>query len=170
MRLLAKALSVLLIGASAVIAKADILNFTLTGEGNSYTFSLLSNPVPAVSAPGTFFILNNVAVSVNHQPDIIADLTFFSSTNSGGVDIFPSSKVDPILSLDGPQLYTGTEMSPIFAPGTFSLGNPATEKPYSLVISQMEPLPVPEPSTLLLLGTGLVTAFGVFRQKLLTRI
>ena len=169
MRLFAKALSVLVIGAATLIVKADTVNFALFGEGNAYTFSLPSNPVPAAAAPSTFFILNNITVTVDNLSDITADLTFFSSANSGGLDIFPISGVNPIISLDGPQLYTGVETAPMFASGSFSLGNPATEKPYSLVIAQVTPPSVPEPSTLLFLGTGLVSAVGVFRQKLIPR-
>lgn len=108
-------------------------------------------------------------MTVNDLSEIAADLTFFSSANSGGLDIFPISGMNSIVSLDGPQLYTGVETAPMFALGSFSLGNPATEKPYSLVISQTGPPSVPEPSTLLLFGTGLVSAVGVFRQKLFTR-
>ena len=168
MRLLTKALSVLVIGTTTLIAKADTLNFALFGEGNVYTFSLPSNPVPAAAAPSAYFILNNIAVSINEQPEITAELTFFSSANSGGLDIFPVSSISPIVSLDGSQLYTGLETAPVFAPGTFSLGNPETEKPYSLFIVEAVPPAVPEPSTLLLLGTGLVSAVGAVQRKLAT--
>ena len=166
MRFLVKALSALVICGISLLAKADTLNFTLTGEGNSYTFSLPSNPVPNASAPDTYFVLNNVTVNVNNQSDIAADLTFFSFTNSGGLVIFPASGVNPLISLNGFQVYLGTEDAPVFFPGTFDLGNPATEKPYSLVISEAGPPPVPEPSTLLLLSTGALAIGNAARRRL----
>jgi hypothetical protein len=167
MRFLVKALSALVLCGISLLAKADTLNFSLTGEGNSYTFSLPSNPVPNAAGPDTYFVLTNVTVTVNSQSNDTANLTFFSSSSgSPGLDIFPLSPSS--LDLDGPQLYTGSEEAPVFAPGTFSLGNSATEKPYSLVISDAGPPSVPEPSTLLLLGTGSVSAVGVVRRKVAT--
>lgn len=166
MRFVTKALTALLICGIPLGAKADTLNFILTGEGNSYAFSLASNPVPHASASGILFTLDDVLVTVNDQAGIY-DLAFFhAGVDGGGFEISTTPDDDVLLGLDGTQLYAGTENAPIFSPGTFALGNPATEKPYSLVISAVSPPPIPEPSTLWMWGTGLVSGISVVRRKL----
>ena len=47
------------------VAKADTLDFTLTGGGNTFTFSLPSNPVPR-QFNGVSFTLNSILVTEGH--------------------------------------------------------------------------------------------------------
>jgi hypothetical protein len=142
MRIFSKPLCVLAIALTSVICKADTLDFTFTGVGNlAISFSLPSNPVPVVPQPGVGFAIQNVLVT---QGPVTATslLTFASESNGGGLIIVPGA------SFIGPQLYTGTETSPAFAPSHFALTDMSNNSPVSLVIAAAQ---VPEPSPIALI-------------------
>lgn len=142
-------------------AMADTLDqFTLTGEGNTFTFSLPSSPTPtAVDAncPSGFtgeFCLAGVSVSIVGGTDT-ATMEFFNAANGGGLAF-------DTLSLFGDQLYTGTETSPTFLPGTYALESGATTFPdYTLQIRAV----TPEPASWLLLSSGLLGGVTALRRR-----
>jgi hypothetical protein len=143
-------------------AKADTLDFTITGAGSTYTFSLPSSPTPDVVTVTSGFGLNN-------QPIIFDSLSlnsniFFplgTSILGGGLDLFifvgGRFPVDSVI-LQGPQLFTGSEATPTFLTGQFTLMSPIDKNTYSLKIDS-EPSPVPEPGSLVLLATGAVATY-----------
>jgi hypothetical protein len=143
--------------------KADtILSYSLAGPGTAVTFSLPEFPSSLASfSPDVLDGLFSVAPSnliINGSPstDIIA---FFNSAGGGALE----DATDPsAFNLAGPQLYAGVpdESNPqmLLGTGTFPLLDFETLTiPYTLKVTESStgPVSTPEPSSLLLLFTGL---------------
>jgi PEP-CTERM motif-containing protein len=172
MRLPIKLLSLAIILTAAWSAKADTLVFTLSGGGDTFTFSLPSNPSPDSGIPGTSFTLMNILITQDSMIDFTADITFSNGGHGGGLEFpLPSSPFPPPINLDltGPQLYTGSEISPSFSPTVtpFTLSEPNSSDTFTLDITDAST--VPEPSTVAMLATGLLALAGTARRKLLAR-
>lgn len=153
MRLVSQALVLALALVAAPLAKADTLDFTITGQGSTYTFSLDSSPTPDLSVDAVFFRLDNQLINIDNQFGETSDIRF-NSFAAGGVSFLS-------LTLSGPQLYTGTEASPTFLTGPFTLASGLDT--YSLTITP-ESSPVPEPASLVLLATGAIATFHSLRR------
>jgi len=143
----------------APLAKADTLDFTLTGAGNTYTFSLDSSPIPDAISNGLNFTLDNILVNVNDQFGQSSDIRFFNTSEDGGLGFLDL----PGVILEGDQLYTGTEAAPTFRTGTFNLLRLNTT-PFTLTIAPGTS-PVPEPGTFALLGTGAIATLRSIRRR-----
>ena len=149
------AICILAILATSVVAKASTLDFTLTGAANfELTFSLPSNPVPDVVQPGIGFQIQGVPV-IQGLFTITSLLTFATGTKGGGLTITPGP------TFTGPQLYTGTEASPVFAPGHFDITETVNNSPISLSIAASA---VPEPSSIALILAGALAFVLVARR------
>jgi hypothetical protein len=172
MNLPIKTLSLAAFLAASLTAKADTLEFTLTGEGNTFTFSLPSNPTPDSSTNGTSFTLDNIIVTEG-LIGFTTDIKFSSLTAGGGLDFsIPSPPPIPGTNLDlvGPQLYSGLEASPMFTATTtpFVLNRPKQDSnDFTLAIADISS---PEPSSIWLLGLGMLAlaGAGMVRGKRLT--
>jgi len=172
MRLPIKLLSLAVILTAAWSAKADTLEFTLSGGGDTFTFSLPSNPSPDSSISGTSFTLMNILITQDSTIDFTSDITFSNGSHGGGLEFpLPSSPFPPPIDLNliGPQLYTGSEISPIFSPTVtpFTLSAPKGSDIFTLNITDASA--IPEPSTITMLATGLLTLAGTARRTLLAR-
>jgi hypothetical protein len=165
------ALSVLLMiglfGAGAVKADSMVL-FTLTGPQNlDATFELSTNPVidPSNADPGFGFLVTPIDLTINGvaSNDFLA---FYNTTNDagGGFAAF-SDDWNFDFSLFGEALYGGNELNPTFAPSddAVSLTDENGVGGYTLT---MTPVATPEPSSLLLLMTGLLP-LGLLAKRLL---
>jgi hypothetical protein len=163
MRLFAKTFSMVILGILSVAARADPLNFLLTGEGKTYSWSLDSNPTPApfeVSSETDFYL----PMTVNGQ-STEAFMYFSVIEVEGGVGIVPLDVNNSVLYLFGPQLFSGTVLAPEFAPGIFALHEFDQPDRYTLAISREgDASAVPEPTSLLLWGTGLMGWFAIRRR------
>jgi hypothetical protein len=171
MNLPIKALSFAAFLAASLTAKADTLEFTLTGGGNTFTFSLPSNPTPDSSTNGTSFTLDNIMVTEGII-SFSTDLRFSNLTAGGGLDFsIPSPPPLPGADLDllGAQLYSGLESSPMFSATAtpFMLSRPKEDSDdFTLAVANLS---VPEPASIELLATGLLGIAGTVRRKSLPR-
>lgn len=153
---------VFLCGVGATQARADTL-FTFTGFGDTATASLQTSPIPSSFVLGTSFTLPNISALVDG--DIYSGaVTFYTASAGGGAS-------GQGAMFGGPQLFTGLTSAPTFLPGSYTLSGTADlgDGPEaitgSLTISQ--PSAVPEPSSMILLGTGALGLVGVVRRKVL---
>lgn len=160
-------------------AKASTLDtFALTGDGNVFTFSLTS-PSTAPSCDGSGdFCYTGIAVldNGNSQADTI------EFTDADGLDIFNNqgqSILELSLNYQQSDFFTDNYGVMTFIGGTFYLGgddngygngdysgksDTGNSASYSLYIDPPVTSPVPEPSSLLLMSSGLLAAAGTVRR------
>jgi len=142
-------------------ASADTLQFVVSAQGGSGTFTLLRNPTVTSFSSG-----NDFTVTVNNGKLNLLGYNFltppfvleFSNTSAGG----GFGLVVPYwgyLQLKGAQMFTGSDSAPTFYLGTYFFNTG-----FGLVKVQVTSASVPEPSTLLLLGFGLM-GLGLFRKR-----
>jgi PEP-CTERM motif len=173
MRLPIKLLSLAIL-ATAFAAKADTLDFTITGDGNTFTFSLPSNPTPDSFSNGVSFTLANILITEG-LTSFSSDITFYNindPSHDGGLLFLLPSLPPPTppesVDLVGAQVYetTSPEASPIFSPATFTLmeGNPKGDT-FTVDIAPA----VPEPSSISLLATGILALGATVRRKFSVR-
>jgi hypothetical protein len=138
---------------STVANAAPVYKFELTGAYMA-TWQLAMPVVPDDTFAGQQFTLWNVVGSFENASTSKADVTFFNSAEGGGLNLYDFAAHTNLLSTDGPQLYTGTESSPLFNLGTFALTQFQGAGQYTLVVSEVTP--VPEPASLALTVCGMV--------------
>ncbi len=139
--------------AFTLYSNADTLNFTLTDGGDTYTFSLPSNPTPNMPSSNQFSLFS-IPVSEDGDSPVNSALVFFANPgNFGGFHIsFPF-----VVLVMGPQVFTGTTAAPVFSPGDFTFTGGS-----ELQITE----PTPEPTAILLLGTGVLGMAGTMARRL----
>lgn len=147
-------------------AFADEL-FTLTDGTNTITFTLPTNP--AVNADSDFFVVPNVSVDIDGS--IMSDsLYFYDATESGGLAIYSPTTTLTYLTQTGAVLFSGSLTDPTFSNGgLFALTNydtPVYDNNFTLNITTAGAPVTPEPSSFVLLGTGLLGMAGVMRRRL----
>jgi hypothetical protein len=173
------ALSVGLFSASQ--AKASTVDtFTLTGDGNAFSFSLTSPSSPSpCDGPGDFCYTGIDVIDNGHsQTDTI------EFTANDGIDLFNSQDQSILeLSLNNkqPYFFTANQGVVAFIGGTFYLGGDDNgygnwdyngksdcdnSASYNLYIDPPVTSPVPEPSSLTLVSSGLLTAAGAVCRRL----
>jgi PEP-CTERM motif len=144
------------LAATSLVAKAD--GFTLTEGSNVIVWQLPSNPVPDFSNP-VFFVLDNIPIDYDGTSET-ADIEFHVTV--AGTPGFVSLAIDgvsvPVVAYGAvEQTFSGSTSSPNFLYGVYPLTS--EDGPATLTIT-------PEPTSFLLLGSGLLFFAGTARRKL----
>jgi hypothetical protein len=134
----------------------------------TFIWQLPSSPTIGAGnfVPGGSFAILDVPYSENGVDQTPSEFDFFSSSmaQGGGFQIITPSLTSPANTF-GAQRYSGMESAPTFVPGTYDLNNGSTTGPLgTLVISSVT---APEPSSLILMGSGLLSLLGFARKKIL---
>jgi len=109
---------------AAASAEASTLNFQMTGD-YQYSWTMDSDQTPDFLLPGQVLEIHNPS------PDIATVIFFDATFQGGGIRLLGPAST--LADLTGPQLFSGTEAAPHFAPGIFGFtgdtkkGVPANE-------------------------------------------
>jgi hypothetical protein len=127
-------------------------------------FDMTVNSSGVLTLPFTFdtgfgFVVTPTNLTVNGVAAPTDFLAFYNPALGGGIAIFASA-FNMTAYASGPQIYGGTEGSPTFASGAFTLDNgavvPAVSGVYNLKIKDLSVVATPEPSVTILLAIGLL--------------
>ena len=164
---------------SSFLAHADTLQYTFApvyGNEPTHTFSfqLPSDPTApslVVYAPDDVFAVENVSATADGVPGTFYAVFNFTQTGGGFVLAGSPYGNEPTFSyslLSGGPLYTGDPSAPTLLPGSFELqelGAPYGGDPGLLTVTDLTTATTPEPSSFLLLGTGLLGVAGMVRRR-----
>jgi hypothetical protein len=151
-------------------ARADAIDdFVITGNGLDITFSLPASPPGNESTcpsgiitsclPGSETAFYLSALVTDNGVTTLQALAFPTIFFGGGLEIGATRYYSNYV------LFTPNAATPTFTPGTYSVNTLGSFGSDTLTITPETTATTPEPSTLGLLGTGVIGLIGLVRRK-----
>ncbi|HEY1950644.1 MAG TPA: PEP-CTERM sorting domain-containing protein [Bryobacteraceae bacterium] len=166
------------VSVSGQFSGSDVANSLVAPNGTfSLSFAVDDNPVPTGGSVTTLsFDLPELAFSYelngNNVPVTPSEIRFNTGANGGLFDVTIGSGLNASeFDFQGDQLFGGTTSAPTFANGTFALtgftySDPSNFDVQTPASASVSVTATPEPSSILLILSGLAATFtGVARRK-----
>jgi hypothetical protein len=133
-------------------ANASVLFFQYTeGPGGvNFSFDQSSNPIP--NGFGLNFSTDVPVTNWTSNIGSASSITWFSLADSGGFETDTSNNNFAGSTAFGPQVYTGLESLPVFAPGTFDMVDQDNGLSGVLTVTTVTATPLPPAWTMLIAG------------------
>lgn len=140
-------------------ANAALYQFTVSGA-YSASWQMDSAPTPDLAPVGLGITFGDVTGVYANAVSALADVSFFNSAMGGGMSIEGYYGGTFLLIADGPQIYQGSEETPLFTTGTYALTEYEGTASYTLTIAA-----VPEPATYGMFIAGMALVAVAARRR-----